>query len=225
VVEPPKLDPVETFPIKTASNSPAAPTENQPAPSGSPTAAPPALAPVAPVAPNSGRGSPLHGSVKEGKSVVYVLDCSASMGRNSKLQEAAAALLASLDPLTPEVEFQVVVYHSFAEKMSVSGSTDLVRATPENKRAVRELLAKLTAEGTSNHVEGLKKALLLKPSAIFLLTDADDLTGAQLLAVGLLNRSQTVIYPILFGHKDRLTQSSPLDRLAEATRGRVFGRE
>lgn len=224
-VEPPKLEPVETFPIKAAGNPSPASTEPQPAPSGAPTA--PAAAPSAPVAPNSGKGSPLHGSVKAGKSIVYVLDCSASMGRNGKLREAVTALLASLEPLTPEVEFQVVAYNSFAERISISGSTDLARATLENKRAVQERLAQLPAEGTSNHEEGLKNALRLNPSAIFLLTDADDLTGAQLIAIGQHNRSQTVIYPILFGHKGRLTKSSPspLDRLAEANRGRVFTRD
>jgi hypothetical protein len=216
VIPSPQLEPMEVAGPVQQPLGPASPIGN----STQPTIAPPQ-----PVTPNRGKGSPLHTSVKAGKSIVYVLDCSSSMGRGQKLKEACAALLASLEQLGPEAEFQIVLYHSSAEKLPIRGSTELVPASIENQVAVREALKQLTAQGTSKHVEGLKKALLLRPSAIFLLTDADDLTEEHLITIGLLNRSQTVIYPVLFGQAERLTRNSLLDRLAQANRGRVIARE
>jgi hypothetical protein len=174
--------------------------------------------------PNSGKGSPLHPTVLAGNSIVYVLDCSSSMGRGNKLREAIATLESSLKQLTSEVHFQIVLYHSQAEKMTIGGSTDLVPASEENIRSVVESLSRLKAEGTSKHLEGIKTAFRLEPSVIFLLTDADDLSEDQLLTIGLLNRKKTVIYPVLFGNEARLIRSSAFQKLAEKNRGEVISR-
>ena len=175
--------------------------------------------------PNSGKGTPLHPGVNADKSIVYVLDCSSSMGREGKWKEACSTLKASLKQLSPEVKFQIILYHSFASCMVINGQTDLVPATETNLQFVEAELNQIIPEGTSHHLEGLKKALLFKPSALFLLTDADDLNEDQVLTIALLNRKQTVIYPVIFGEKEKLAKKKTFDKLAQTNGGKVIARE
>jgi hypothetical protein len=120
--------------------------------------------------------TPLHGSFKPDQTVVYILDCSGSMGEFGKLALARAALIATLYRQPEGVRFQIILYNSTVRQFLPGG---LVPVTA-NLRAVETRLALLEAAGRSNHSEALRLAVGLRPDVIVWLTDADDLSPAQL---------------------------------------------
>lgn len=120
--------------------------------------------------------APLHGAMKPGQSVVYILDCSGSMGEFGKLALARSALMATLQGQPEGVRYQVIPYNSTARLLLPGGFTTVTGnlGQTENK------LAKLEAAGRSNHAEALRVAVGLRPDAIIWLTDADDFSAAKL---------------------------------------------
>lgn len=121
-------------------------------------------------------GVPFHGAMAKGQSVVYVLDCSGSMGAFGKLDVARAALVATLRRQPGDARFQVVAYNSTAKSVLPGGC---VAASPANVSAAEAALAGLAAAGRSSHAEGVRAAAALRPDVVVLLTDADDLNAAQ----------------------------------------------
>ncbi|MBA4067339.1 MAG: hypothetical protein C0501_27245 [Isosphaera sp.] len=121
--------------------------------------------------------APLHGAMKPGQVVVYVLDCSGSMGEFGKLAAAKAALAATLRRQPGEVRFQVVAYNSTARALLPGRA---VPASAANVAAAEAALADLAAAGRSDHREGVRAAAALRPDVVILLTDADDLSAAAL---------------------------------------------
>jgi len=121
-------------------------------------------------------GSPLHGAMKPGQSVVYVLDCSGSMGEFGKLALARAALIATLYRQPEGVRFQVILYNSTVRQLLPGG----LLAIAANIRSVETKLATLEPAGRSNHLEALSMAVGLRSDAIVWLTDANDLSAAKL---------------------------------------------
>ncbi len=119
---------------------------------------------------------PIHGAMKANQTVVYILDCSGSMGEFGKLGAARAALLATLRRQPGEVRFQVIAYNSTARALLLGG---LLPASALNLATTEAKLADLTATGRSNHVDAVRLAAALRPDVIVLLTDADDLSAAQ----------------------------------------------
>ncbi len=117
----------------------------------------------------------IHGAMKAGQTVVYVLDCSGSMGEFGKLTLARAALVSTLRRQPTEVRFQVLAYNGTARSV-LPGLC--VAASATNVAAAEAGLANLRATGRSNHVEAVRAAAALRPDVIVLLTDADDLTLA-----------------------------------------------
>ena len=109
--------------------------------------------------------------------MVYVLDCSGSMGAAGKFDAARAALVATLaqQPLT--VRFQVIVYAGTARPLLASDGKGLP-ATAENVRAVSEKLPALEPRGFSDHYGAIRAALAFRPDVILVITDADDLSAA-----------------------------------------------
>jgi hypothetical protein len=164
-------------------------------------------------------GKPLHSATAGGHAVVYVIDHSASMGRDGKLSRAIECVRLSLRELAPDVQFGIVIYHSMAEVMPTGGGNDLVTATPANIAAAEALLKQVTAEGSSRHLEGLRKGLYLQPDELFLLTDADDLSADQIRIVGDFNHKRTSIHPVLFGAYRG--GASPFDALARQNHGQT----
>lgn len=153
------------------------------------------------------------------RSVVYVIDRSASMGLNGSLGVARRELLASLEQLSEETRFQVIAYNRVAEPLSLSGRTDLVPATSENKRQAAQILEALWAEGSTDHLPALKRALALQPDVIYFLTDADDLKDQQVRALTLLNRGRTAIHTIELNMANRHREDLPLHVLARDNGG------
>lgn len=151
--------------------------------------------------------------------LVFVIDRSASMGLSGAFAAARRELLACLNRLPAETRFQVIAYNRSAETLRVQGQSGLLTASADHKRQARRLLEALRAEGGTDHLAALKRALLLRPDAIFFLTDADDLTVAQVREVTRLNRGRTMIHTLELADSGRRQLPSPLQLLAAQNRG------
>ncbi|MBM3980129.1 MAG: VWA domain-containing protein [Planctomycetes bacterium] len=121
----------------------------------------------------------IHGALAPAQVVVYVLDCSGSMGAGGKFDAARAALVATLEQQPATVRFQVIVYAGGAKPLLMSDGAALP-ATVANVRAAADALAALEPRGASNHRDALRAAVGFRPDVILLLTDADDLSAAAL---------------------------------------------
>ena len=119
----------------------------------------------------------LHGALAPNTTVVYVLDCSGSMGAAGKIDRARAALGATLRLQGDGTRFQVIVYAGTAKPLLATGA---VAAGAGNVRMAIEKLEPLEARGKSNHLDAIRCALGFHPDVIVVLTDADDLTRAAL---------------------------------------------
>jgi hypothetical protein len=166
----------------------------------------------------SGSPAPLHGRVKAGQSIVYVLDRSSSMGINDLLRAATVALKASLSQLDQKARFQVVAYNGAATPMG----TELQPANPENIERATRWLGGLVAEGKSDHVAGFREAVWLHPDAIYLLTDADDLDEREVKAIAELVRLSVSLNVTLFAAGPvRHAAESPLERFVRFRGGEI----
>jgi von Willebrand factor type A domain len=164
----------------------------------------------------SGGGTPLHGRQKPGSSVVYVIDCSSSMGVDGLLRAATAAVRASLAQLGPDVQFAIVAYNGGTRHFGPS----LAAATAENVEQAGQWLERLTAEGRSDHRAGFRDALAFRSDTICLLTDADDLDVKETRAIrSLIHQSVTINAAIFGGH--RTQGETPLERLVQNSGGNV----
>lgn len=132
----------------------------------------------------SARAPAIHGALQPQQTVVYVLDCSGSMGASGKFDAARAALVSTLKVQPASVRFQVVVYTGTASPL-LAGSGSTLPATEANVRLAADALAKLDARGKSNHGGAVRAALAFRPDVILLLTDADDLGAAALKSVAM----------------------------------------
>jgi hypothetical protein len=155
----------------------------------------------------------------QAKSVVYVIDRSASMGINGRLEAARRELLASLERLPSTARFQVIPYNREAIPLRVGGRTDLLEATPANIQAAARLLNTLVAEGGTDHWPALHRALALQPDVVFFLTDADDLRIDQVRAITQLNHGRTAIHAIELSIFNRDREDMPLHLLAHTNQG------
>ncbi len=120
--------------------------------------------------------------MKPGRVVVYVLDCSGSMGAAGKFTLARDALLATLKQQPTTVRFQVVIYTGAARALLASDGNALP-ATEANIRAASDKLAELEPRGKSNHADAVRLALTFRPDVVLVLTDADDLNAIALKTV------------------------------------------
>lgn len=154
----------------------------------------------------------------QAKKIVYVLDASASMSHHQAWWAACRELWNSLQLLSDDVAFQIVVYNHHARPL-LSSSPGWLRKSPELLQQIVQALRNLPIEGRTEHTEALKLALSMQPDAIFFLTDADDLDPAQLPALQRCNSHRAAIHTIeLTGiHRDR--PDMPMQLLAKWNRG------
>jgi hypothetical protein len=120
---------------------------------------------------------PIHGALNVRQTIVYVLDCSGSMGEYGKFARAEAALLSTLRSQPEGVQFQVIVYNSIARPLFPGVGS--VPATRLNIDAADARIARHETKGRSNHVEAVRRAAASRPDVILVLTDADDLSLAS----------------------------------------------
>jgi hypothetical protein len=157
----------------------------------------------------------------QARSVVYVIDRSASMGPGGLLAAAVGELCASLKRLPTTTRFQIVVYHDQPELL-LAGRAELVVASLDNTDRAARLLKELRAEGGTNHLRALRLALSLAPEVVYLLTDADDLSDAHRSEVTHINRGRAVIHTIELNLANRNRADMPLQVLARENRGRYL---
>jgi hypothetical protein len=217
----PKPQPPSVAPTTDATPSPPA----APAPIWSPAAPAPAVpAGNASAGESTGHASGATTSFFEvpsqGRSVVYVIDRSCSMGEGGRLERARRELLASLGRLPATARFQIIAYNRHAESLSGSRRAELLPATDENKVLAARFLAGLVAEGSTGHAEALHKALFLQADVIYFLTDADDLQAADVHALTQLNRGRSTIHTIELSTAHRDRPEMPMHVLAQSNRGR-----
>jgi von Willebrand factor type A domain len=150
----------------------------------------------------------------QGRTFVYLIDRSSSMGLHGALATACRQLLASLEQLPLTAQFQVIVYNRSAEPLLTS-QPGLMAASPENVQQVGRQLALLAAEGGTDHLPALRRALALHPDVLFLLTDADDLTAEHLRVAAQLNPGRhTIIHTIELNTLNRDRSDLPMHLLA-----------
>jgi hypothetical protein len=155
----------------------------------------------------------------QGRSIVYVVDRSASMGMEGRWEAARRELLASLSRLPASVRFQIIVYNRWTESIRLGVRPELLPATEENKALACRFLDAVVAEGGTDHLPALRAALALQPDVVYFLTDADDLQPEQVRAVTQLNRGLCAIHAIELSAANRHRPEMPLHLLARHNRG------
>jgi hypothetical protein len=153
----------------------------------------------------------------QGRSIVYVIDRSGSMGQDSRLDLARREVLASLARLPESARFQIIAYNSYVEMPR--GPRELLPATAENKERAARFLETLVAEGSTIHEKALDQALRLAPDVIYFLTDADDLKADEVRALTRLNRGRAAIHAIELNTTNRDRKDMPMHALPKLNRG------
>ncbi len=113
----------------------------------------------------------------QGYKFVYVFDRSGSMGGSgrSALGAAKAEMLASLDSLDTNHQFQIIFYNDRPWIFNPSGRPGkLAFGNERNKTLARKFVGSITADGATRHEDALKLAIRWQPDVIFFLPDADE---------------------------------------------------
>jgi hypothetical protein len=168
---------------------------------------------------NQGPGSRLFQITRATQNVVFVIDRSLSMGLSGALNVAGRELLISLGEIPAQARFQVILYNRRAEPLCIGGITSLLPASAENRQEAARLLEGLRAEGATDHLAALRRALLLNPDTIFFVTDADTLTKEQVQTITRLNRGQAAIHAVELRDGVPGTEDPPLRQLAQLNHG------
>jgi hypothetical protein len=166
-----------------------------------------------------GPGTQFFGARDHAHSFVYLIDCSGSMATHNSLDVAKRETLASINQLPPDAQFAVIFYNLQTRTLSdPQGRKGLMPATTSNKARVQTQLEVVQPLGGTDHMFALRDALKLKPEVIFFLTDADLMNNGDVDEI-LGEVGPTRIQAIEFGLGTRLTQRTPLGRLANTTGG------
>jgi hypothetical protein len=153
------------------------------------------------------------------RSVVFVIDRSLSMGMSDALPLAKRELLAGLDALPADAHFGVILYNRQAEPLRPEGQAGMLLATAANRAAVARLVEGMRAEGGTDHLAALRRALALRPDVVFFVTDADELTAEQVRNLALLNRGRAVIHAVELSNDNAGPEETPLRLLARLSGG------
>lgn len=182
----------------------------------------------------TGDGRPRYGGKHEGTSTkvfgitgvgtnfVYVFDRSGSMDNygGRPLLAAKTELLRSLDDLDSVHQFQIIFYNKKPKIFTMDGRQELIWGETENKLRARDFVNRIKADGGTEHVAPLKRALGMHPDVVFFLTDADQprLTFGELQRIRSWNRG-TTIHAIEFGAGPEMAGDNFLQKLARQNGG------
>jgi hypothetical protein len=152
--------------------------------------------------------------------VVYLVDRSISMGPSGALATARKEVAASLRSLPAGALFQVVPYNRLGEPLEMAGGRGLVPAEPATVEQAIRLLDDVQPEGATDHARGLRCGLQLRPDAIFLVTDAADLSAGDVpVLVRLLGHSGATLHVIELARGGPGRSEGPLAMLARGSGG------
>ncbi|HWB14245.1 MAG TPA: hypothetical protein VG826_33770 [Pirellulales bacterium] len=131
--------------------------------------------------PNSAEGASFFGTLAQGNQFVYLVDTSPSMnigrGRGasdvSRLIRALAELRASIERLSPDQSFYVILFNGQTRRMfdEQSVAPRALPATPEHKRRLNDWLSTVRTGESTDPRRALQLGLNMHASAIFLLSD------------------------------------------------------
>ena len=152
-------------------------------------------------------------------SVVYAIDCSGSMAMHDSLDVAKRELLQSVDRLSPQTQFGVLVYNLETTILTdADARPGLMDPTKANRASVKSQLAKIDPLGGTDHMTALRAALTMKPEVVYFLTDAELMTNTDVDEI-LREVGSSSIQAIEFGFGEAPGEKHPLTRLAAATGG------
>jgi hypothetical protein len=155
------------------------------------------------VSPGSGTGSGFFGSDSSVGSVVFVVDCSGSMNRphnsaaKTRFRRLKFELIKSIGNMNPTKQFFIVFFNDRAHPMPALG---LQWATAEVQQHYLKWMAQVPAGGQTDPRGALHQALLLRPEAIYFLTDG---SFAHKIDQELLNLHQRRVAIHTFAFGDR----------------------
>lgn len=162
-------------------------------------------------------GVPLLGVGRRVESVVYLLDRSISMGPAGGLERARHELRTALATLPSTVSVQVLAYNRTVLPL-IPSLTGLRLRGRLDLTELSARLDELTPSGGTDHVAALRRGLALRPDVLFLITDAADLSDAQVRQVAALNPGGVHLHVIeLAGGSAR--PDAPAVRLAAISGG------
>jgi Mg-chelatase subunit ChlD len=155
-----------------------------------------------------------------GRRFLYVFDRSVSMA-GARLATAKRELMASLEPLERTHQFQIIFFNHQVRAGDLTGGQERIAfATERNKALAAEWVARITADGGTDRVAALLRAIAYQPDVCFFLTDDDTpLSGADLKYLRRRNRGRTAIHAIEFGNGPPHGRRNFLVELAEQSGG------
>jgi hypothetical protein len=162
-------------------------------------------------------GAAFFGVPVQARSVVFVIDRSISMGINGGLEAAKRELLASIARLPASTRFQVLFYNREAQTLPTRDKDGLLPNTAETRQQVSDHAGALRAAAGTDHLAALRAALALRPDAILVMTDGDEMTLEQVRTITRLNEKRAIIHTIEWSGS--LADDSPLAVLAHFNRG------
>ncbi len=115
-----------------------------------------------------GPKGPVFGHGGNARQITFVCDASGSM--INKMASLKNELGKAVQGLRPIQSFGIIFFQD--EKFS-SLDSQLINATPENKRKAQKYLEDITTTGTTNPIPGIQLAFKQHPQLIYLLTDGD----------------------------------------------------
>lgn len=155
-----------------------------------------------------------------GRSFVFVLDRSNSMGRGGLgvIQAAKSQLTAAINQLEAHHKFQIVGYH---ERTVTVSKRKLLLATDENKKLVPGFIDNLAAFGATNHEAGMVSALAFKPDVVVLMTDGGypELNESQLKIMKQVAGRRCSIHCLQFGMGKLQQQINFMTKLSSQNQG------
>jgi hypothetical protein len=192
-------------------------------------APPPSAGTVTPMKPGTGGtatggrtsagGGVMFAAAPTAKSVVYVLDRSGSMGQQGAYRMACAEVVANLSRWPSSTQFQVVLYNSHAEPLCINASLGLLPISADTVQKAEAVLAALPPTGWTDHLSGLRRALMLAPDVLYLVTDADDLKPEDVRTITNQTQSRTVIHTIEMCSRYSTNRTGALAQLAANNHG------
>ena len=156
-----------------------------------------------------------------GTKFVYLFDRSSSM-EGPPLAAAKKQLIESLKGLDTVHQFQIIFFNQDQQIVDLSGGGRRIAfATERNKQLAAKFIGGRTADGGTDRLAALKKALALRPNVIFFLTDVDDpMPASEVAEIDRLNgRIGSTICTIEFGRGAAPAGDNFLKELARASGG------
>jgi hypothetical protein len=162
---------------------------------------------------------------RRARSIVYLIDCSLSMGEFGALDTARDEIARSVDGLDQACRIQVFVYDLRPQPLLSTDATGLVAPTTNVRQVMEGALARQRPRSGTNHFKAIQAALQLRPDVVFLVTDEvtpdEDLTADDVRRLQQMNGAKSAVHVVelLASRRAPLQQGGGLRRLADQSGG------